>query len=101
MLTSIGGELWHGQAQNGVNFYFKVQFDHEGQGQSPQKTIGILTKAFYTSGPNLVMVAWMGDELSCRQAWGWHKQRHTDRQMQAMTIPGGQNLPWVKSANIH
>ena len=25
----IGGELWHGQAQNGVNFYFEVKFDLE------------------------------------------------------------------------
>ena len=34
IVTSIGGELWHGQAQNGVNFYFEVNFDREGQGQS-------------------------------------------------------------------
>ena len=31
IVTSIGGELWHGQAQNGVNF--EVEFDLEGQGQ--------------------------------------------------------------------
>ena len=48
IVTSIGGELWHGQAQNGANFYFGVQFDLEGQGQSLPKTIGILTKVFYT-----------------------------------------------------
>ena len=65
----IGGELWHGQAQNGVNFYFEVKFDLEGQGQSPpppppppttttkKKTIGILTKVFYTYGQNLVILA--------------------------------------------
>ena len=46
IVTSIGGELWHAQAQNGVNFDFGVQFDLEGQGQSPLKTIGILTKVF-------------------------------------------------------
>ena len=34
-------ELSPGQAQNGVNF------DFEGHGQSPPKTIGILTKVFY------------------------------------------------------
>ena len=28
------------------------------------KTIGILTKVFYTYGPNLVILAWTGDELS-------------------------------------
>ena len=35
IVTSIGGESWHGQAQNGVNFAFEVKFDLEGQGQSP------------------------------------------------------------------
>ena len=46
IVTSIVGELWHAQAQNGVNFDFEVQFDLEGQGHSPSKTIGILTKVF-------------------------------------------------------
>ena len=64
IVTSIGGELWHEKAQNGENFDFGVQFDLEGQGQSPCKTIGILTKVFYTYGPNLVILAWTGDELS-------------------------------------
>ena len=61
IVTSIGGELWHGQAQNGVNFDFEVKFDLEGQGQSPPKTIGILTKVFYIQslfyGPNLMILA--------------------------------------------
>ena len=48
------------QAKNGVNFYFEVKFDLEGQGQSPQKTIGILTKVFYNFGPNLAIPAWTG-----------------------------------------
>ena len=43
VVTSIVGESWHWQAQNGVNFDFEVKFDLEGQGQSPPKTIGILT----------------------------------------------------------
>ena len=47
-LAWTGDELSRGQAQNGVNFYFEVKFDLKGQGQSPQKTIGILTKVFYT-----------------------------------------------------
>ena len=38
------------------------------QGQLPPKTIGILTNVFCTSGPNLVILAWMGDELWCKQA---------------------------------
>ena len=56
IVTSIGRELWHGQAQNGVNFDFEVKFDIEGQGQSPPKTIRILAKVFYIDGPNLVIL---------------------------------------------
>ena len=67
--TSIGGALWHGQALNGVNFDFGVQFDLEGHEQSSHKTIGILTKVFYISGPNLVILAKMGNELLCGQTW--------------------------------
>ena len=54
IVTSIGGELWHAQAQNGVNFDFGVQFDLEGHDQTSHKTIGLLTNVFYISGPNLV-----------------------------------------------
>ena len=68
IVTSIGGELWHGQTQNRVIFYFGVQFDLEGHDQSFHKTIGILTKIFYISGPNLVILAETGDELSRGQA---------------------------------
>ena len=63
-LAWTGDEFSRGQAQNGVNFDFEVKFDLEGQGQSPAKTIGMLTKVFYTYGPNLVILAWTGDELS-------------------------------------
>ena len=107
IVTSISGELWHGQAQNGVNFDFGVQFDLEGQGQgqSPPKTLGILTKVFYTNCPNLVILAWTGVELSCGQASAYRTHRRTDgrtdtqtdRQTQATTIPEGQNWPRVKS----
>ena len=44
-------------------FDFQVRFDLEGQGQSSNKTKGILTHIFCTSGPNLVILTWMGDEL--------------------------------------
>ena len=73
----MGDELSRGQAQNGVNFDFEVKFDLEGQGQSPPKTIGILTKVFYTYGPNLVILAWTGDELSRGQTW-WRTDWRTD-----------------------
>ena len=53
----IGGELWHGQAQNWVNFDYEAKFDLEGQGQSLPKPIGILTKVFYIYGPNMVILS--------------------------------------------
>ena len=52
------------QAQTEVNFDFEVEFDLEGHGQSTPKTIGILTKVFYTYCPNLVILAWTSNELS-------------------------------------
>ena len=48
VLASIDYELWREHAQNGVNLAFQVKFDLEGQGQSPPKTIGTLTKLFCT-----------------------------------------------------
>ena len=96
-------ELSREQAQNGVNFDFEVKFDLEGQGQSPPKTIGILTKVFYTYGPNLVILAWTGDELSRGQTWwrtDWRTDGRTDGRTQATTIPEGQYWPRVKNANI-
>ena len=92
----MGDELSRRQAQNGVNFDFEVKFDLEGQGQSPPKTIGILTKVFYTYGLNLVILAWMGDELSRGQTW-WRTDGRTDGQTQATTIPEGQYWPRVKT----
>ena len=70
------------QAQTGVNFEFEVKFDLEGQGQSNPKTIGILTKVFYTYGPNLVILAWTGNELSHGQTWWW-MDGQTDWRMDA------------------
>ena len=85
VLAWIDGELWHGQAQNGVNLAFQVKFDLEGQGQSPPKTIGTLTKLFCTFWPNLVVLAWTRGDLWRGQAQGWrtHTDRHTHRQTDA------------------
>ena len=47
---------------------FKIENEIEGQDQSIPKFIGILTQVFCTFGPNLVILAWTGNELSCRQA---------------------------------
>ena len=82
-LAWTGDELSRGQAQNGVNFDFEVKFDLEGQGQSPPKTIGILTKVFYIYGPNLVILADTGHELSRGQARDWRTDGHTHRQTDA------------------
>ena len=80
IVTSIGGELWHGKAQNGVHFDFGDQFDLEVQGQLPFKTIGTLTKVFCIFGPNLVILAWTGEELLSGRTW-WRKDvRRRQRQ---------------------
>ena len=96
ILSWIGGEWWHGQAQNMAIFYFEVKFDLEVQGQLTPKTIGILTKVFCSSGPNLVILAWTGGKLSRGQASDYRTHRCTHRQTQATTIPEGQNWPRVK-----
>ena len=82
-LAWTGDELSCREAQNGVTFDFEVKFDLEGQGQSPPKTIGILTKVFYTYGPNLVILAWTGDELSRGQASDYRTHGRTDTQTDA------------------
>ena len=79
ILAWTGHELSCRQAQNGVIFYFEVKFELESQ--SSPKTIGILTKVFYTYGPNLVILAWTGDELSRGQASDYR----TDGQTQTDT----------------
>ena len=96
VLAWTGDELSHGQAQNGVNFDFEVKINLEGQGEPPPKTIGILTKVFYIYGPNLVILAETGHELSRGQARDWHTDGHTHRHTQATTIPEGQYWPRVK-----
>ena len=79
VLAWTGDELLRGQAQNGVNFYFEVKFDLEGQGQSRHKTTGIFNKVSYTYGPNLVILAWTGVELSRGQTW-WRMDGRRQRQ---------------------
>ena len=91
-LAWSGDELSRRQTQNGVNFDFEVKFDLECQDQSPpqkkkkkkkKKAIGILTKVFYTYGPNLVILAWTGDELSRGQASAYRTHGRTHRQTNA------------------
>ena len=95
LLASIGGEL-HGvdKLKMGVIFYFSIQFDCQGQDQSPHKSIKIFAKLFSTSGLNLVILAWTGHKLSRgQQVIDTHTHGH--RQTQATTIPEGKNdLAW-------
>ena len=44
-----------------LNLTLKVKINH------PRKQKGILTKVFFTYGPNLVNLAWTGDKLSRRK----------------------------------
>ena len=90
----MGEELSCGQAQNGVNLDFHLIFDVEGQGRSLHKTIQTLTKLFCTFGPNLVILAWTGPELSRGQASDWHTDWHTD----AHTDAGNDNTRRPKLA---
>ena len=60
--------LLHKYAQRTETMKQSGKFDLEGQGQLPPKTTGILTKLFYTSGPNFVILAWMSNLLWCGQA---------------------------------
>ena len=99
IVTSIGGELWHAQNQNGVNFDFGVQFDLEGHDQSSHKTIGLLNQGL------LHLWSKFGDPSS--NGWwviartnSWlmdtRTHTHTHTHTQATTIPEGQNWPRVK-----
>ena len=64
--------------------------------------IRILTKVFCTSDPNLVILAWTGDEFWHGQTQGSHTytDTHMDRQMQAMTITKGQIWPGLGSIHF-
>ena len=85
ILAWTGDELSCRQAQNVVNFDFEVKFGLEGQSQSASKTIGILTKVLYTYGPNLVILAWTGEELSRGQARDYRTPRGTDGRTDTQT----------------
>ena len=78
-------------SSRGVNFDSEVQFDLEVKWQSPHKTIWVLTKGYETSDLNVEIIAWTADELLRGQASDGHRNGHTQRQMQAMTILVGQN----------
>ena len=75
-----------------------IKFDLWKSRSITSQTIVILTMAFCTSGPNLVIIILMSDELSHRKT-DWCLHTHMDKQMQAMTE--GQNWSWVKMIEIY
>ena len=74
-----------------LNLTLKVKVDH------PHKTKGTFTKVFCICAPNLVILAWTGEELSCGQTRDWHTDRPTHTQTQATIIPKSLNWPRVKT----
>ena len=82
------------QTINWVELDFKVEFDLESQGRLLPNTIGTLTKVFSIFGPNLVILAWTGPELSRGQASDWYTDTQTYRCRQRH-YPQGENWPRV------
>ena len=100
VLAGTDDELSGGQAQNGVIFYFEGEFDLEGKGQSPPKTIGTLTKVFYIYGLNLVILAWV---IALTSKWLTHGRTDRRRQRQypmAIQASGNKIYPGIKDLQI-
>ena len=102
VLPGMVDDLWCGQDQNGVNGDFGVKIDLKVQGRLLHKTLGMVTKLFCTSDPNLVILTWTGHELSRGQASDWHTQTYIQRytnthtHTQATTIPLSPNWSLIK-----
>ena len=71
-IINTGAEL-SGLPQNST---FKLNLPWSSRSITPKIT-GILTKVFWTSDTNLVILAWTADELSCGQARDWYTHAHT------------------------
>ena len=110
LLSTFGGSGLNGwwvmtwTNANGVNLYFQVKFDLEGQGQSPPKTVQTLNNLFCILCPNLLILAWTGDELWRGQVQGWFKHTtdagndNTRRPKRTWVI---KNFPKVRSILSH
>ena len=77
ILSWIGSELSRGQAKHGVNSDFKAKFHFGGQGQSTLTMTGITVKVFCIFCPNLMVLAWMGDDRTDRLQVNTHGHTHT------------------------
>ena len=61
-------QIFQRRKSNAHKHDFEVELNLTCHDQSTPETIGILTKVFGTSGPNLVVLAWTGDKLLHGQA---------------------------------
>ena len=68
MYTGDGLTKFYKNSANKFGRKTGFKIENEDQDQSIPKLVGILTQVFCTFGPNLVILAWTGDELSCREA---------------------------------
>ena len=59
---------YHKYFKDAKAMQINMQINLTCQAQSTPKTVRILTKVFSTSGPNFMVLAWTGDELSHGQA---------------------------------
>ena len=73
---------------------FKLNLTLKVKVNRPPKTIAILTKVFYTFGPNLVILVWKGRELSCGQASDWYTDTRTHRRRQRQYPKAKTGLGW-------
>ena len=83
-MTSYNADKLKTKIQNQEELDFKMKYDLEDEAQSLQNNRGI-DHGISTSGPNLVILAWMGHELSRGQFWtgnsghtGVRTDGHTD-----------------------
>ena len=97
-LAWMDGELWHGQAQNEVTLAFKLNFTLKVKANCPknnrdlnQVVLHLLCKFGGSSLNAWWVMAWKKLGVDGRTQRWTHK--HTHRQMQATTIPEGQNWP--------
>ena len=78
---------------------FKTENEIEDENQSIPKLKGILTQVFCTFSPNLMILAWTGDELSRGQASAYRTHRQTDRRTHKQTDAGNDNTRRPKLAS--
>ena len=95
VLPSIGSNSSCGHAQNGPHFDFEVKFDLEIHYQwTPNNRESNQSGLHFWS--NFGGSSWNRWQIMTRTPQSWYADAHTDRHMQATTMPEGQNWPRVK-----